>query len=100
MGILDRNLFDQDAAVHPWIVPAPALRLPHTVYVGFADFGSFGVGNMGDFVTTMDEAVQMLVDTNGDSGTGRIFRIDLDVETNEPEAIRDVTSDCIALLSA
>lgn len=71
------------------------LTLPATIYIGFADFGHIGVGNMGDFVTDMDAAADLLCA----DPDGRVLRIDFDVSTNLPESVSDVTEDCSLIIA-
>lgn len=76
------------------------LRLPTTVFISFCDYGgTIGQSGGTDFVTTLLDAAEMMaeIDKNSDTPT-RVFQIDLDVSTNLPESVRDVTDDCIEII--
>lgn len=72
------------------------LTLPATIYLGFVDHGSVGIGNTGDFVTSLDQAADVLAEYP----EARIYQIDHDFATNLPESIRDVTEDVALHLNA
>lgn len=73
--------------------------LPTTFYLVATDFAEVGIGNAGDVTGSLDVAYDQFVAALDDQQPARIFRIDLDVETNAPEAISDVTDKAISELA-
>ena len=75
------------------------LRLPTSFYITFSDCGpNIGIGSS-DFTEDMDGAADSLLDVEGLTGrNGRVFEITLDVASNNPESVRDVTEDCISII--
>jgi len=75
-----------------------SLRLPPQMYIAFGDYGAeMGVGCI-DPVEDMDAAADALSHVEGVSGRdGRVLEITLDVATNQPESVRDVTDDCVRI---
>lgn len=75
------------------------LRLPTTLYIAFADYGpKIGMGST-DFRENLDDAADALCDVEGLSGRdGRVFEISLDVASNQPESVRDVTDECVRIV--
>lgn len=75
------------------------IRLPTTLYIAFADYGDqLGIGCV-DPVVDMDDAADALLQVEGTSGrNGRVLEITLDVATNQPESVRDVTEDCVRIV--
>jgi len=75
------------------------IKAPHTWYQVMVDFGhGIGVGPLTQGFANRDEVADELSDyhrVHDEVPVFRVFRIDMDVETNAPESIADVTEDVI-----
>lgn len=75
------------------------IRLPRTIFVGFADFGRIGIGSAGDFDTDIEAAADRLSELMDEQHMPRAFRMDFDVETNALEAVTEVSDQVLAIIS-
>lgn len=74
-------------------------KLPSTFYLVAADFEDLGLGNAGDITADRDQAYNDFADSLDAGQPTRVFRIDLDVETNAPEAVSEITEEMMDELS-
>lgn len=74
------------------------VKMPNTIYFAVVGSPRHPEGYFaGDYYTDLDMAIDEAVDAfTKDGQPFRIFRADFDVETNMPEAFRDITEDAIA----
>ena len=73
------------------------MKLPADFYMVVADFGS-GFGTPGEILTDIDDAADWLAEQIEDARPARVFKLDLDADTNMPESWSDVTDWAASIL--
>ena len=73
--------------------------LPATHYEAWVQFADGDIANVTDGATSFDDVLDQATDAGcGEDLPFRMFRIDMDVETNTPETVSEVTDKAIAVI--
>jgi len=73
------------------------IKTPEKWYIVFVDLGQLGIGALTDGPIGRSDMIDVIVDECSDRmSLVRVFCVEMDVDTNQPEAITDATNPAIA----
>lgn len=68
------------------------MQMP-TTYIVATEFPTLGFGSAGDITAEWSTAYDQFAECRDDDQPARVFVLEFDVETNTPEAFRDITDE-------